>query len=61
MKERKIATAEILGAVHTHTHTHTHTGSFRGCLACKKIIRKNKNIKAYELYTFVCAIAQARE
>ena len=23
MKERKIATAEILGAVHTHTHTHT--------------------------------------
>ena len=59
MKERKIPTAETLGAVHTHTHTHT--GSFRGCLACKKIIRKNKNIKAYELYTFVCAIAQARE
>ena len=23
MKERKIATAETLGAVHTHTHTHT--------------------------------------
>ena len=23
MKERKIAIAETLGAVHTHTHTHT--------------------------------------